>query len=175
VVLKTYTDEREVGNTKEHLSEYVENIENDVSEIKFFLSQIYKAFTIYKDKKEEFKAEVNSLNEVIADYKDREQKYQQEIETLNKTINSIRDKEKKHFEQIKQLEKTLIEYSEKQAHSQNFILNERNALPRNNRNSTPPSPNTAHINSPNIFYEKRPYYNELNVSKVIDPFKSYRA
>jgi chromosome segregation ATPase len=146
------------------LNDYVENIENDVSEIKFFLSQIYKAFTIYKDKKEEFKAEAQKLNDVIEELKERETKYKLEIENLNKTIQSILNKEKNHTDQIKLLEKKLIENTEK-------VI----AVPKSRKNPQQTTSNVAQMNSPNIFYEKRPYYNELNVSKVIDPFRNLRA
>jgi chromosome segregation ATPase len=149
------------------LNDYVESIESEVSEIKFFISQIYKAFTIYKDKKEEYKAEVQKLNDVINDLKEKEIKYKQEIENLNKTMQ---DKEKKYADQInqinqiKQLEKRLIENTERGLVS-----------PRNRKNPQQAKANIPQLNSPDIFYEKRPYYNELNVSKIVDPFKLYRA
>jgi chromosome segregation ATPase len=146
------------------LTDYVESIENEVSEIKFFLSQIYKAFTIYKDKKEEFKAEVQKLNEIIDNFKVRESKYTHEIENLNKTLQSLQEKEKKYNEQIKQLENRLIEKTEKTM-----------APPRNRKNQQQFQPNVPQVSSPDVFYEKRPYYNELNVSKVINPFQNFRT
>ncbi|HJV16511.1 MAG TPA: hypothetical protein VJ546_03860, partial [Bacillales bacterium] len=101
------------------------------------------------------------LNDVINALKEKEIKYKQEIDNLNKTIQ---DKEKKYNEQIKQLEKNFIEKSER-------------IMTSSRSRRTPQSAPTkvAKLNSPDIFYEKRPYYNELNVSKVIDPFGLNRA
>jgi chromosome segregation ATPase len=162
--LKAYANDPEVAT----LSDYIENIESDVSEMKFFLSQIYKAFTIYKDKKEEYNAEIQKLNEVITELYDKEAKYKKEIESLNSTIQSIRDRELKYTEQIKQLEKRLAEHAEKLSQSQNYMQ------PQRNRRSPQQAPvNSPQVHSPDIFYEKRPYYNDLNVTKVINPFKNY--
>jgi chromosome segregation ATPase len=160
LVLQTVSNDKGIPA----LSNYVENIENDVSEIKFFLSQIYKAFTIYKDKKEEFKAEAQKLNDVIEELKEKETKYKQEIENLNKTIQTILNKEVKYTEQIKLLEKKLVENTEKVS-----------TAPKSRKTPQQPSYNVAQMNSPDIFYEKRPYYNDLNVSKVVDPFRNFRA